>query len=381
MWVVPIWGLVNSLLVDRRAGIVVFAFCLFSGFFLVHTFYVWPKLLAASYFLLALWALGYSQGRISIATPMNAGIAGAAIGLALLSHGGVVFSVIALGIILLAKGKFPPLPSVFSCILMLSLFLLPWTIYQKFYDPPGDRLLKWHLAGVRELDSRPFSQLLREAYTKPGTPVIIQNKIQNVRTLLGPSPWGILRSGLNRASWAKFVSWYKAGIFFHFFQTLGLLNLGFLAFLWVRISPTRGGFQRLVPPIQSLLLLPFLSVGVWCLLMYLPGSTLIHQGSLADVMLLFIALGVSLAVFWRRLTYVLLGLQVLVLFPLLAVTDLFMGSTANSIWANGPDVGMGCLTIVSLLALLIVGWKLGLSASVPEAPAVLTEAPQSVFRR
>jgi hypothetical protein len=136
---------------------------------------------------------------------MNAGIAGAAIGLALLSHGGIAFTVIALGIILLATRRFPPSLSAFSCILMLSLFLLPWRIYQKFYDPPGDRLLKWHLAGVRKLDSRLFSQLLTEAYTKPGTRVIIQNKIENMRTLLGPSPWLILRSGLNRASWANFL--------------------------------------------------------------------------------------------------------------------------------------------------------------------------------
>ena len=50
------------------------------------------------------------------------------------------------------------------------------------------------------------------------------------------------------------------------------------------------------------------------------------SGSLADGMLLFIALGVSLAVLWRRLTWVMLGLQVLVLFPLFAVTDLFVGS-------------------------------------------------------
>lgn len=95
------------------------------------------------------------------------------------------------------------------------------------------------------------------------------------------------------------------------------------------------------------------------------------------VMLPFIALGVSLAVLWRRLMYVLL--QVLVLFPLFAVTDLFVRSRDSGIWAKGPDVGIECLAIFSLLALLIVGWKIGLSASVPEGPRVLAEAPQSVY--
>jgi len=357
MWVVPIWGLVNSLLPDRRVNVTVFAFCLLSGFFLVHTFYVWPKLLAATYFLLALWVLGYSQGKISIATPMNAGIAGAAIGLALLSHGGVVFSVIALGIIVLATRKFPPLRSVLSGILMLSFFLLPWTIYQKFYDPPGDRLLKWHLAGATKLDSRPFLQVLTQAYSIPAASAIVQNKLQNIRTLLGSSPRGILRSAMNRAARAGLIAWYKDGIFFYFFQALGLLNLGFLAFLWARIFPANAGFENLFPPIQRLLILPFVSLGVWCLLMYLPGSTVIHQGSLADVMLFFLTLGVSLATFWPRVAYVLLAVQALVLFPLFAVTDMFAGSQGRGILANGPDMGMECLTILSALGLSVLAWN------------------------
>ena len=48
----------------------------------------------------------------------------------------------------------------------------------------------------------PFSQWLTEAYTKPGTPVIIQNKNPEYEDTLGTLPFGgILRSGLNRASW------------------------------------------------------------------------------------------------------------------------------------------------------------------------------------
>lgn len=67
------------------------------------------------------------------------------------------------------------------------------------------------------------------------------------------------------------------------------------------------------------------------------------------------------------------------LVPLFDVTDLFVGSRGSGIWAKGPDVGIECLAIFSLLALLIVGWKIDLSASVPEGPRVLAEAPQSVY--
>ena len=36
---------------------------------------------------------------------------------------------------------------------LLALVLYaPWLAYQRLYDPPGDRLLKWHLAGVTEVE-------------------------------------------------------------------------------------------------------------------------------------------------------------------------------------------------------------------------------------
>jgi hypothetical protein len=363
MWVVPVWGLLTSFLPDRRATIAVLGFCVFSGFFLIHTFYIWPKFLAASYFLLALLVLGYGRGESGASSTWDAGIAGAAIGLALLSHGGVIFSLIALGIVLLVTRELPHWRSLASGVLLLSLFLLPWVIYQKFYDPPGDRLLKWHLAGVTELDSRPFRQLLVDAYSKPPISVILENKLQNIKTLFGPSPWRILRSGVNRASWTSLVGWYKGGSFFYFFQTLGVLNLGFFAFLGTRIFRTRPGLQELFRSIQRLLLLPAISLIVWCLLMYLPGSTLIHQGSLADVMLFFVTLGASLAVFWPHFTYVLLALQIFVLFPVFALTDMFAGPPSNSVWANGPDLGMLCLSLLSLLGIITFSGKIAVSVS------------------
>ena len=40
----------------------------------------------------------------------------------------------------------------------------PWMIYQNVFDPPANRLLKWHFAGVVEVDARSFGTALRDAY-------------------------------------------------------------------------------------------------------------------------------------------------------------------------------------------------------------------------
>jgi hypothetical protein len=282
----------------------VYAFCIFSAFFLLNTVYTWPKLLAASFFTIALVVLRFPEGRTRYCDSVDAALGGAAIGLAWLSHGGIAFSVIALAIVLLVKGNLPPMRSAASGIVALLLLPLPWSAYQKFYDPPGDRLLKWHLAGVIDLDSRSFGQAFIDAYSKPPLSQIVTNKIANVRTLIGPGPWKHLHEARNRgASQSKrLLQWYKAGAFFFFFQTIGVLNLGFIAFLFARLFSPQLKHSAPIIAMQRLFVLALVSLGVWCLLMYIPGSNVIHVGSYGTVLLLFMALSVSLVSVAPRLT-------------------------------------------------------------------------------
>ncbi len=370
MWLVAIWILLRQLSVDRRVVVIVCAFCIFSRFFLMHSFYVWPKLLSASFFIFALAALRFAEGKVDRCAPFDAGVAGAAIALALLSHGGVAFSAIALAIVLLVGRKLPPVRSLVAGAAMLLLFLLPWMLYQKLYDPPGNRLLKWHLAGAMSLDSRTFSQTFIDAYSQPKPSQIVENKIENVKALFGP--WDI------RAQGKGLLDWYKTGTFFYLFQTFNFLNLGFFVFLAARVFSFKPGSSVTFSAVQRLFLLSFVSIAVWCLLMYIPGSTVIHQGSLADDTLLFVGLIVTLAVATPRLMYALFGLQVLVLFPLFAFTEAFVRPhSSDVVWAGAMDPGMAVLLLLGLLTLAILGWKAGFSATGQAAAAEGSEALRS----
>lgn len=245
---------------------------------------------------------------------------------------------------------------------MASLFLLPWTIYQKVYDPPGDRLLKWHLAGVTELDSRPLGALFTQAYTRPRFSVILRSKIQNVETLFGHLPCETLRSSLTRQKpiWRTLLQWYKEETFFYLFQTLGVMNLGFLTFALARAFRP----PALLAAIQPLFLLAIVSLVIWCLLMYIPGSTLVHQGSLADVVILFVALAICLVSTSPQLAFVVLGFQVLLLFPLFALSDVtmsdaFTDSRVKTAPGLSSDPGMAFLSVICLLAFATLGWRAG----------------------
>jgi hypothetical protein len=135
---------------------------------------------------------------------------------------------------------------------------------------------------------------------------------------------------------------------------LGILNLGFLAFLLVRGFSAELKHSAPIRVTQRLFVLALVSLLVWCLLLYIPGSTVIHAGSYGTVLLLFAALSISLASLTRRLTYVLLGFQALFLFPLFALTDAFMKSRSGSVFAGAADPGMACLAALSLLMLLML---------------------------
>ena len=115
------------------------------------------------------------------------------------------------------------------------------------------------------------------------------------------------------------------------------------------------------------------SVVVWCLLMYIPGTTIVHQGSFAIPLLLYVLLGISLGLAFPRLAYVLLAIQVFMLFPLFAITDAFMKCPPRASFAGGPDAGMACLAVFSFLTFLLLAF---LSPN-PEK-LVSTVAPRSL---
>ena len=145
---------------------------------------------------------------------------------------------------------------------------------------------------------------------------------------------------------------------------------GFGLTLW-QVHSNQARARELVYAILRLVSLTLVSLMVWCLLLYTPGSTVIHQGSLADVVVLFVAFALSLAVLIPRLTYILLGLQVFVLFPLFAVTSPTAGSQYSILGVSRPDPGMVLLSAVGLAGLVAFGWKIGFATK--KTPSMYAE--------
>jgi hypothetical protein len=286
-WIPAVWALCGLARFSGRATAFALGTAVFSGFFFLDSVFAWPKLLAASLVVLAYVLL---LGRDPPSRPVVA-LAALGVGLGLLSHAGVVFTLVPLAVVVAARwsrprpagpGPMPGLPALLATgALVLVVLVAPWSAYKRFYDPPGNKLSKMHLAGVTGNDDRSLTEAMVDAYSAAGLGGTASNKLENLGTLLGPAPaWPTLSAG----GMAELRDIELS----HVARSLGLLNLGWLgAGAWLlRRRP------RNEPATACLTMLAIAAAGlaVWVLVMFGPGTTLVIQGSYATMILLWVGL-------------------------------------------------------------------------------------------
>lgn len=284
-WLPAIWALCRANKLDlKKTAFVVLCCLLNGGFFFFNSVYSWPKLLAGSFAMLAYILVFHTRFRSNgIAI-----VAGAAAALAMLAHGGSIFGLLPLALV--AAGWFTIEKSPARIVLWKRACLaagaavltyFPWVLYQKLIDPPGDRLIKYHLGGVTGLDSRHAFQAIREAYASRGWNQFWEGRLENLRFILHGA--GEVQNPFNGASAdvARYLEWQHHG------ATFGILMTGFVIFplLWGR----RDQWPSLISLTRILVFCTF-GMTLWIALMFEPASTKIHHGSyLLTMMLIFSA--------------------------------------------------------------------------------------------
>jgi hypothetical protein len=117
--------------------------------------------------------------------PLGLVLASALLTFGVLAHGGTMFAAIGLILLLVVLRRVPNVRSCGTALVTMTILYLPWFLYQKLADPPGDRLLKWHIAGTIPVTRQPFTSLLVENYRKLTLSQVAENKIANFKTVLG----------------------------------------------------------------------------------------------------------------------------------------------------------------------------------------------------
>jgi hypothetical protein len=284
LWIVGLWALLVAARVGRLTRALVMVTVLVSDVALLNGFFIWPKMLPAAMLLaaaaLVLTPLWDELRRSLWAAALLAALAG----IAMMGHGSSIFGLVPLALVAVWRG----LPSwrwVAVAVLVGLLFQAPWSAYQKYHDPPGNRLVKYMLAGVPEIDSRGTMETIVDSYDEAGLGGTLHNKGQNFATMFGGKPmvdtFKLAEDRFDEGNWEEGLEAVRTVLFFDFFPSLGLLLLAPLAMAlaWRRRDQRREEWDLAIACFVVLLI----GALAWGLMLFgnLAGRTVMHAGSFA----------------------------------------------------------------------------------------------------
>ena len=287
LWVVGMWAVLTAARLRRRTRALAMLAAMISDVAILHGFFVWPKLIAAA-FLLAALALVISPGWRRYRRDVRiAALIAALLALSMLSHGSSIFGVIPLAFFAIYRG----LPSWrwlgVGLVVGVALYA-PWTAYQHYADPPGNRLLKWQLGGDMGIDSRGTLEAIEDGYKKAGLNGTIDNKEENFGEMVGwPRAKNDFNSAVEDVEAGRFGLALEAIRDARFYSLLPFLGIFLIApFAMVAARWRRRSLQREESEWRfALLSFAFFAIACisWGLLLFgTPDSrTTIHVGSLA----------------------------------------------------------------------------------------------------
>ncbi len=289
LWVPSAWAWLRRMgLTAARAALIVLAVTPCTMIFL-NTVFVWPKLGAAG-LLIGAFTFWVRFGDSSPPARAESALGGMLAGSAWVSHGGVAFALLPLALLLAFRLRHLGSRQLLSAGVVFALFALPWSAYQKFYEPPGNRLLKWHLAGQIAIDERGTMETLRDAYARTPFAVLAEGRRENLATIFR-GEWRELATFSTRDTDNR-----KASEATYIFFALGWWNLGWPVIVALVCVP-RCRRQLAEGERRGLLLGPtwgLATLVVWVALMFVPGSTLFHQGSYTAPLVWLLVLAAAL---------------------------------------------------------------------------------------
>jgi len=365
LWLPALWCLLRAARAGRAATGLVLTVTLLSGFTIVNAFYVWPKLFPAA-FIVLLAAVLLTDELASLRASPAAGVAcGLAAALALLGHEGSSLALVPLVLVAAARRRLWPRASVIGLAAAVGVgLMIPWVLYQSFYDPPGTTLTKLQLAGQRTVDPRQsVISAVVSAYGSLTPGQIAANKLSNLEEPVldeGPelSSLGQLASnlvatggeGAHRRDVAIFA--LRVASFYYLLPLLGGIAVAPVAYLLLLLlRRARGPDLKTAGRLWAWLLVNLIT---WALLLFGPYSTVIHQGTYATELLALTAGVISL---WRllpRLTALLVAAQSVVGLIVYATPPRQSGGL-NPAGLSGAAALLAAIGLVGAMA-LVFGW-------------------------
>ncbi len=360
--IVPMYYILKSFK-DRINPAPIVMLITISSLFLYNGSFVWPKLIAGTFCAITYLALFGTQdwpvGRIGKGIAAGLGSA-----LGMLSHGGAAFALFGIFAIYLFDSHRDKWRVIAVAGITAFVAYLPWILYQKLGDPPGTRLIAWQLAGVQEVSTHGVGWIFRHAYAQLTPAQWLQGRIANLAMIFDGSMTGFFRDFLglfgehsDKARVNILVDSFSRTFYSQWFFSPPVA-LCLLALAWRRIGPVRA---MLVKPFAVLAA----GLAFWTLVMFTPGSTIIHQGAYFLDLLGLIVVGALTFAASTRLFYLLLGLNVFIMLDVFVRADRVTNSALpplpinlqSQFWIPSADHTYIAMVIAAVAMNFLIIWQ------------------------
>ena len=280
-WVPALWVVLRTRGVRQWRILVVVLATALTGWAFVSTIYVWPKMLAGTLILAAVAiVVSRDEGDRRLASGV---VAVALVTLSMLAHGGAAFAALALIPFAWRLRRRITVPAIAVGAVAAVVGYLPWTLYQHYVNPPGDRLMKWQLAGVIPIGPAGFLPTIVAQYHRLSLHELLVNKWVNLESLAADT--FLWRTQLAEPAWRSgFLGYARIAQLNDLLPAAGLLLLGAIALLF-RSS------RRALAPVAPLAAFTGIALVIWVVVLW--GGQLVpainHESAYA-MTVLFIAL-------------------------------------------------------------------------------------------
>lgn len=268
LWVVALYFLLRSFRLDKRTLMMTILVVALTPFAIFNSVYIWPKMLGAAFGLFAFIKLFEPEQYLDTLKHERFGsslvVAALLSALAMLSHGGTAFGVIASVLVAFWYRRLPTLGIAAAAAAVGLVTLLPWAIWQHLEQPPGNALVKYALAGTFgfEQEGKGVIATIRDAYA-PLTPASwLAVKYKAAQALLAGQ--GSTCGVQELAPITSYFGYLRGRDFFYFGPSLRALPLGLIPLLFSqRFTSLRGKNMGRLHLVRVLIGTGLLSIGLY----------------------------------------------------------------------------------------------------------------------
>jgi hypothetical protein len=357
-----------------------------GGLVYFESVYLWPKLLAGAIFLIVLLPLVSAWRERRRIRPDETALMAAGTLCAVLAHGAIGFSVVALAILLVPVAfRLFQWSSLVAAVAIFIVGYAPWLQFQSESTQAGNRLAKIHLAGTDVIDKRGAGETIIDAYRRLTFDRWLSARRANLTVQIGSlafretltesvAAWFDRRpnhattgepiAGLDRqaldASWGAVANLLRVAQREYLVPALDVIWFGWLALPWLALSDV---WRRRNGALLALAGFSLWSFVVWSILEFSAGSALLTHASFGLVLCIELIGAVAIYDLGRIVRVFAFGFHTAIFFALWILMVPGPNAARQYLLLGGVDPRFASLGIVALAVLCGQWWRIAIQDS------------------